>query len=59
VPILTVDALGIRIGMDRQNLGMSFGPWRYIRRWRSTRFCSFAISRWMLEAYKRFGPIFR
>jgi hypothetical protein len=25
VPILTVDALGIRIGMDWQNLGMSFG----------------------------------
>ena len=28
MPILTVDALGIRIGMDRQNLRMSFGPWR-------------------------------
>src|SRR5262249_20269705 len=28
VPIFPVDALGIGIGMDRQNLGMSFGPGR-------------------------------
>ena len=28
VPILTVNALGIGIGMDRQNLGMSFGARR-------------------------------
>ena len=28
MPILPVDALGIGIGMDRQNLGMSFGPGR-------------------------------
>src|SRR5215470_17839371 len=28
VPIFSVDALGIGIGMDRQNLGMPFGPGR-------------------------------
>ena len=28
MPVLPVDALGIGIGMDRQNLGMSFGPGR-------------------------------
>ena len=28
MPVLPVDALGIGIGMDRQNLRMSFGPGR-------------------------------